>query len=78
MQELVKSGQKFDLFFAEALFGHESLLALGHVLNAKTININTFGTWSIVNRIHGNNLQIAYQAETEALDFTDQMSFMER
>lgn len=78
MQELVKSGQKFDLFLSEALFGQESLLALGHLFNAATVNINTFGPWSVVNRLHGNDLQIAYQAEAESLDFTERMSFLER
>uniref|UniRef100_A0A1B6L7L3 Glucuronosyltransferase n=1 Tax=Graphocephala atropunctata TaxID=36148 RepID=A0A1B6L7L3_9HEMI len=75
---LLASKEKFDLIMTEALFGQESMLVFGHIFKAPVINLNGFGSWSILNRIHGNALQISSAPDLISYPFKDQMSFMER
>lgn len=78
IQNIIASKEKYDVLIAETLFGQESLLVLGHLLNIPTVNLNGFGPWSIINHIHGNDLQIASYPDPVSFDFTNQMTFEER
>lgn len=78
IKDIVASKDKYDLLVAEALFGQESLLVIGHLLNIPTINLNGFGPWSVINHVHGNDLQISSYPDPVSFGFTNQMSFEER
>jgi len=78
IKKLLASGEKFDLVISEALFGQESLLVLGHYFKAPTVNLNSFGPWSVMNSVHGNDLQLAQYPEPINFPITNQMNFVER
>lgn len=76
-QELLRSNQKFDLIFLEALFAQEALLGLGHVFNAPVISFQPFGSFSLVNKVSGNTLSLSYIPDF-SFPQSDHMSFYER
>ncbi|XP_054281928.1 UDP-glycosyltransferase UGT4-like [Macrosteles quadrilineatus] len=76
-QQLLKSNEKFDLIFLEALFAQESLFSLGHKFKAPIINLQPFGAFSLVNRASGNSLNLAYIPDV-AFPSSNHMSFYER
>ncbi|KAG8322111.1 UDP-glucuronosyltransferase 1-1 [Homalodisca vitripennis] len=78
IKTLIASKEKFDLVMTEALFGQESMLAFGHIFNAPVINLNGFGAWSIVNRVHGNPLQLATAPDIVSYPFKNEMNFIDR
>ncbi|XP_046683127.1 UDP-glycosyltransferase UGT4-like [Homalodisca vitripennis] len=78
IKTLIASKEKFDLVMTEALFGQESMLAFGHIFNAPVINLNGFGAWSIVNRVHGNPLQLATAPDIVSYPFKNEMNFVDR
>lgn len=78
IKKLLASKEKFDLVLSEALFGQESLLAFGHVFKAPAINLNGFGPWSVLNSVHGNDLQLAHYPESVSLATTNKMDIVER
>lgn len=69
---------RFDLVITEALFAQESMLVFSHKFNAPSVTIDTFGLWSVLNRVSGNEMQISHQPERASLEFTHSMTFMER
>lgn len=77
LQELLRSNQKFDLIFLEALFAQEALLGLGHVFNAPVISFQPFGSFSLVNKVSGNTLSLSYIPDF-SFPQSDHMSFYER
>lgn len=76
-QELLRSNQKFDLIFLEALFAQEALLGLGHVFNAPVISFQPFGSFSLVNKVSGNTLSLSHIPDF-SFPHSDHMSFYER
>lgn len=76
-QELLKSNEKFDLIFLEAMFAQEVLLGLGHVFNAPVISFQPFGSFSLVNKVSGNTLSLSYIPDF-SFPHSDHMSFYER
>lgn len=76
-QELLTSKEHFDMIFLEALFAQEALLGLGHIFNAPIINLQPFGSFSLVNKVSGNTLSLSYIPDF-SLTHSDDMSFYER
>lgn len=78
IKKLLASKEKFDLVISEALFGQESLLVLGHFFNAPTVNLNGFGPWSVLNSVHGNDLQLANYPEPLSLEASNKLQIVDR
>lgn len=75
-QNLVNSGEKFDLVVLD-LFYNDAHLVLGHLFDAPIISISTAGTNELVARATGNPMPYAY-VPNKFLPFSDEMKFFER
>ncbi|XP_046684814.1 UDP-glycosyltransferase UGT5-like isoform X1 [Homalodisca vitripennis] len=77
-KKLINSNEKFDLVITESSFGQESMLVFGHRFSAPTVTLQTFSSWSGINKNAGNALSIAFIPDIISYIASDQMSFHER
>uniref|UniRef100_A0A1B6LY74 UDP-glucuronosyltransferase n=1 Tax=Graphocephala atropunctata TaxID=36148 RepID=A0A1B6LY74_9HEMI len=78
IQELLHSGEKYDLVLSEATRGEESILVFGHIFQAPTVALWSSGQSVILNSLTGNALSIAHVPDYATFAFTNRMSFFER
>lgn len=76
VQELLKSGRKFDIYIMEA-FLNECLLGIAHHVNAIPIATSPAGTSTLTNKMVGNPFNPAYDLNF-ILPFTNPLKFKER
>ncbi|XP_023027651.1 UDP-glucosyltransferase 2 [Leptinotarsa decemlineata] len=76
IQQLVESGQNFDLIIMDS-FCKDAELYFGHIFKAPIILTASFGTQNFINYILNNPEPAAY-VPGSGTAFTDEMGFMER
>ncbi|XP_059616144.1 UDP-glycosyltransferase UGT5-like [Phlebotomus argentipes] len=75
-QELLKSGEKFDVAIVE-LFLSEALLGIGKVFDAPMIGFCSFGASKWSTDLNGSPSPLSYVPHTQ-FTFTDRMTFLQR
>lgn len=76
VQQLLKSGKKFDIFIMEA-FLNECLLGIAHHVEAIPIATSPAGSSTLTNKMVGNPFNPAYDLNF-ILPFTNPLSYKER
>lgn len=76
IKALLKSDKKFDVVVLEVMLC-DSLLVFGHIFNAPTVVVSSFGSVHTINKIVGNSNPYAY-VPTTFMALTDEMTFFQR
>lgn len=76
MQELMRSGEKFDVIIVE-IFLSETLLGLGKVFDSPMIGFSSFGASKWTTDLNGSPSPLSYVPHFQ-FTFTDRMSFGQR
>lgn len=75
-KNLLKSNKKFDVVVLEIMMC-DALLVFGHIFNAPTVVVSSFGSVYTTDEMMGNSHPFAYVPNTFGA-FTDEMTFFQR